>query len=56
VASRLAGGEGDAGGLGELQASVILDLAGQAILIGAAVLFIRILHSITLNLWRRASA
>jgi hypothetical protein len=56
VASRLTGGEGDAGSLGQLQASVILDLAGQAVLIGAAVLFIRILRSITLNLWRRASA
>jgi hypothetical protein len=46
----------DAGGLGQLQASVILDLAGQAVLIAAAVLFIRVLHSITLSLWRRANA
>jgi hypothetical protein len=55
-ASKLTGGQGDAGGLGQLQASVILDLAGQMVLIGAAVLFIRILRSITLSLWRRASA
>jgi hypothetical protein len=55
VASRLTGGEGDGGSLGELQTSVILDLAGQAVLIGAAVLFIGILRSITLNLWRKAS-
>jgi hypothetical protein len=52
AASRMGDGEG----LGLLQTSIILDLAGQAVLIGAAALFIGIVRSITLNLWSRASA
>jgi hypothetical protein len=47
AATRLA----DSESLGLLQTSVILDLAGQVVLIGAAVLFISIVRSITHNLW-----
>jgi heme/copper-type cytochrome/quinol oxidase subunit 2 len=52
MADRLMTGDPD---LGQLRTAVSLDLISQVILIAAAVLFIRVLRSITTNLWRRAN-